>query len=95
MPQSIAAVSIGGHIALIGVLTGTGGQLPTAQLMARQARLQGLIVGSRRQQMEMVRAMEATRLHPVIDRSFGLLDIAKAFQHLEAGRHFGKVCIEF
>ena len=95
MPQSIAAVSIGGHIALIGVLTGTGGQLPTAQLMARQARLQGLIVGSRRQQMEMVRAMEATRIHPVIDRSFGLLDIAKAFHHLEAGRHFGKVCIEF
>ncbi len=51
LPQSIAAVAIGGHIALIGVLTGRAGEIPTAQLMAKQARLQGLIVGSRRHQM--------------------------------------------
>jgi hypothetical protein len=32
---------------LIGVLTGGAGDVPTAKLMAKQARLQGLIVGSR------------------------------------------------
>ena len=47
--QSIAAVAIGGHIALIGVLTGRAGEVATAQLMAKQARLHGLIVGSRKQ----------------------------------------------
>jgi NADPH:quinone reductase-like Zn-dependent oxidoreductase len=94
LPQSIRAVSINGHIALIGVLTGIGGEVPTALLMARQARLQGLIVGSRREQIEMVRALDATGLRPVIDRSFALTDMAEAFRHQEAGRHFGKICLD-
>jgi NADPH:quinone reductase-like Zn-dependent oxidoreductase len=50
LAHSITAVRVGGHIALIGVLTGRQGEIPTAVLMAKQARLQGLIVGSRRQQ---------------------------------------------
>lgn len=95
LPQSIRAVRIGGHIALIGVLTGQGGEVPTALLMARQARLQGLIVGSRREQQDFVRAIEATGLKPVIDRSYPLEDIAEAFRHQERGAHFGKICLAF
>ena len=34
LPQSIDAVKIGGHISLIGVLTGREGDIPTAKLMA-------------------------------------------------------------
>ena len=34
LAQSITAVAIGGHIALIGVLTGRAGEIPTAHLMA-------------------------------------------------------------
>lgn len=49
LTQSINAVSVGGHIALIGVLTGREGMIPTSLLMAKQAKLQGLIVGNRRQ----------------------------------------------
>ncbi|WP_043528183.1 zinc-dependent alcohol dehydrogenase family protein [Litchfieldella xinjiangensis] len=95
LPQSIDAVRIGGHISLIGVLTGRGGDIPTAKLMAKQARLQGLIVGSRTHQQEMVRGLESTGLRPVIDSTFGLDEIADAFRHEEAGRHFGKICLEF
>lgn len=95
LAQSIQAVRVGGHISLIGVLTGRGGEVPTAALMAKQARLQGLIVGSRRQQQELVRALEATAVRPVIDRSFALEEISDAFRHQEAGAHFGKICLEF
>lgn len=95
LPQSITAVRIGGHISLIGVLTGRSGEVPTALLMAKQARLQGLIVGNRRHQADLVRAIEATGFRPVIDRSFPLDGIADAFRHEEAGRHFGKICLEF
>ena len=66
LAQSIAAGRIGGHIALIGVLTGRAGEVPIALMMAKQVRLQGLIVGHRRHQADMVRAMEATGLRPVI-----------------------------
>jgi NADPH:quinone reductase-like Zn-dependent oxidoreductase len=62
--------------------------------MAKQQRLQGLIVGSRHNQIEMVRAMETTGLKPVVDSTFTLDDVAGAFRHEESGAHFGKICIE-
>ncbi|MDE1184806.1 NAD(P)-dependent alcohol dehydrogenase [Paraburkholderia sp.] len=93
LPQSITACKIGGHIALIGVLTGRGGQVPTAALMAKHQRLQGLIVGSRHEQLEMIRALETTGIKPVIDSTFELANLADAFRHEEAGAHFGKICV--
>jgi NADPH:quinone reductase-like Zn-dependent oxidoreductase len=95
LPQSIDAVSVGGNIMLIGVLTGYAGDVPTAALMAKQARLQGLIVGSRQQQMDMVKALEATGVRPVIDRRFDLTELADAFRYQASGAHFGKICLEF
>jgi NADPH:quinone reductase-like Zn-dependent oxidoreductase len=95
LPESIDAVRIGGHIALIGILTGQSGDIPTRKLMAKQARLQGLIVGSRTHQQEMIRAIEANGMHPILDRSFALDEIADAFRHEESGKHFGKICLEF
>ncbi|MEC8900616.1 MAG: NAD(P)-dependent alcohol dehydrogenase [Pseudomonadota bacterium] len=95
LPQSIDAVKIGGHISLIGVLTGREGDIPTAKLMPKQAKLQGLIVGSRRHQIEMIDAIEATNLKPIIDREFPLSEIAEAFRHQESDKHFGKICLTF
>jgi NADPH:quinone reductase-like Zn-dependent oxidoreductase len=93
--QSIDAVALGGHIALIGTVTGFGGEIPTAALMLRQARLQGLVVGSRRHQIDFVRALEAMNVRPVIDRSFHLHALADAFQHEASAEHFGKIVVEF
>ncbi|WP_144148365.1 zinc-dependent alcohol dehydrogenase family protein [Paraburkholderia sp. BCC1884] len=93
LPQSITACRIGGHIALIGVLTGRAGPVPTAALMARQQRLQGLIVGSRQEQLDMIRALEVTGIKPVIDSTFSLEKLADAFRHEESGAHFGKICV--
>jgi NADPH:quinone reductase-like Zn-dependent oxidoreductase len=61
----------------------------------RQQRLQGLIVGSRQHQKDFVRALDALSIRPVIDRSFGLEDIAAAFRFQQNGGHFGKVCLEY
>jgi NADPH:quinone reductase-like Zn-dependent oxidoreductase len=93
LPQSIEAVRVGGHISLIGVLTGRSGEIPTGILMRKQARLHGLIVGNRTQQQDYVRALEATGIRPVIDSVFVLEKIAEAFRHEESGRHFGKICL--
>jgi NADPH:quinone reductase-like Zn-dependent oxidoreductase len=93
--QSIQATRIGGHIALIGVLTGASGEVPTAALMARQQRLQGLIVGSRQHQLDMIRGLESTGVKPVIDACFSLDDIASAFKLQKEGGHFGKIVLEF
>ena len=93
--QSIQAVRVGGHISLIGIVTGYAGQIPTAALMIKQVRLQGLIVGSRHQQQQMIRALAATAVRPVIDRTFALEELAEAFRFQESGSHFGKICVEY
>lgn len=95
LAQSIQAVRVGGHIALIGVLTGRSGTVPTGLLMAKHARLQGLIVGNRRQQQDYVAALEQTGIHPVIDQYLPMQQLAQAFRLQEAGSHFGKIAVEW
>ncbi|MNF72495.1 Phthiocerol synthesis polyketide synthase type I PpsC [compost metagenome] len=95
LPQSIRACASGGHIALIGVLTGFSGSIPTVEMMRKQQTLQGLIVGSREQQQDMVRALENFNWRPVIDSSYPLEQIAEAFAHQQAAKHFGKICLHY
>lgn len=95
LPQSIRACAPGGHIALIGVLTGFSGSIPTVEMMRKQQTLRGLIVGSREQQQDMVRALENFSWRPVIDSSYPLEQIAEAFAHQKATKHFGKICLHY
>lgn len=94
LAQSMVAARIGGHIAVVGILSGMTGTLPLLSVLTRQLRLQGLVVGSRRHQIEMIRAIEATGLRPIIDRHFPLEELVEAFRYQETNRHFGKICLD-
>ena len=94
LPQSIAAIRVGGHISLIGVLAGFSGEVPTAALFSKNAELKGITVGSRAQQVDMITAIEATGIEPIIDSTFPLEGLADAFRHQASQKHFGKICIE-
>ncbi|MES1939442.1 alcohol dehydrogenase zinc-binding domain-containing protein [Salinisphaera sp. T5B8] len=91
LAQSIAACRMGGHISLIGVLTGLAGEVPTAAFFYSNLNMTGITVGSRAQQQDMVRAIEASGIEPVIDRCFALDELADAFRYQESGQHFGKI----
>ncbi len=93
MAQSINACRPGGHISLNGVLTGVSGEVPTAALFSRNITLSGITVGSRRQQEDMVAAIDATGFRPVIDSRFPLDQIAAAFAHQASQQHFGKIVL--
>lgn len=94
LAQSIVAARIGGHISMIGILTGIKGEVPTLAMMAKQIRLNGIIVGSRAHQLDMIRGLEATGIKPVIDKTFPLESLADAFHYEEQAQHFGKICVE-
>lgn len=95
MGQSFAAVRSGGHVAIIGAVGGFDiDTIPFAILQAKRLRVQGVTVGSRRDQTDMVRGIAAAGIRPVLDRSFALADLAEAFRHLDSGRHFGKIVID-
>jgi len=94
LTQSITACRTGGHIALIGVLTGVAAEVEIPALFSNQIRISGISIGSRADQEDMIRAITVNRLKPVIDRCFLLQEIVAAFKYFESQKHFGKVCLE-
>jgi NADPH:quinone reductase-like Zn-dependent oxidoreductase len=95
LPQSVRAIAMGGHISMIGVLTGIQGEVPTAELFQKNATISGITVCSRASQQDMVKAINTTGIRPVIDRTFGLEELAEAFRLQESQQHFGKICLSF
>lgn len=92
--QSLSTVAPGGQVALIGVLTGF--DAPDASLfplVARNARLDGIYVGSRDDFEALNAFLTKHRITPVIDRVFAFAEAPVAFEHLRSGAHFGKVVI--
>ena len=94
LDQSMMSTRVGGHVALIGVLTGFAGPVQTALLMAKNLRVQGLTVGSRAQQLAMIAGIEANGIKPVISDHFQLANLADAFRHQAANKHFGKIAVD-
>ncbi|MFN0030302.1 MAG: zinc-dependent alcohol dehydrogenase family protein [Acidimicrobiales bacterium] len=92
--QSIAATRYGGQIALIGMLSGMAGEMNPRSLVARSVDLRGIYVGSREMFADMVAAIDANGLDPIIDRSFAFEDAAAAYVYLRSQAHIGKVVIE-
>jgi len=92
LPLSTRAIKLGGYIALIGVLTGAGEFNPIPLLM-KNLRLQGIFVGSVAMFESMLKAIEASRLRPVIDRVFPFEQAVEALKYLESGAHLGKIVI--
>lgn len=94
LEQSMEAARVGGHVSVIGILTGVAGSLQVVPALVKQLRLQGVLVGSRRHQMDMVRAIDANGMKPVVDSRYPLDALVEAFRHQESNRHFGKICLE-
>jgi NADPH:quinone reductase-like Zn-dependent oxidoreductase len=93
--ESMKAVRIGGHIAIIGVVAGGGEPFNPAALIGNSAKLQGLSVGSRDMFEAMCRAIELHRIEPVVDKVFAWVDAKAAFAAMAGGEHFGKIVLEF
>lgn len=94
LQKSLNAVRVGGHIAVIGALSGAGEVNPVSILM-KSVRLQGIFVGSRQmfEQMNMM-LCQHTYLKPVIDKTFEFDEVQEAFKYMESAAHFGKIVIK-
>jgi NADPH:quinone reductase-like Zn-dependent oxidoreductase len=92
LPKSVRAARFGGHIALIGNLTGRGG-VDIVPIFMKGLRVNGIFVGSRAMFEDMNRAIAQAEMHPVIDRVFGFEEAQAALRYMESGAHFGKIVI--
>jgi NADPH:quinone reductase-like Zn-dependent oxidoreductase len=92
LTKSLRAARLGGRIALIGVLAGTGDVNPMPIIM-KSIQVRGVFVGSREMFEHMNRAIELHRLVPVVDRVFKFEELPAALRYMESGAHFGKIVV--
>jgi NADPH:quinone reductase-like Zn-dependent oxidoreductase len=91
--QSIKALRYGGTMSLLGILAGTQGPIDTYSIFHKQIRVHGVYVGSVAMFEDFVRALEASKIEPIIDQVFPFAEARAAYEHLASGKHFGKVVI--
>lgn len=95
LQKSLKAVKMGGHIALIGALSGgAGGDISPVSVFMKSVKLHGIFVGSR-QMFEHMNQMLCLHHHlkPVIDKIFEFDEARDALKYMESGSHFGKIVV--
>ncbi len=93
LDQSLKSTMHAGHVSVIGVLSGSQGDLSPRLILMKNIRVQGIFVGSREMFENMNRAIDVHKMKPVIDKVFAFEDAIEACQWQESGSHFGKVVI--
>jgi NADPH:quinone reductase-like Zn-dependent oxidoreductase len=93
-PKSLNAVRMGGHIAVIGALTGAQGDISPVPILMKSIKLHGIFVGSR-QMFEQMNLFLCQHYHlkPVIDRTFEFGEAREALEHMKSATHFGKIVV--
>ncbi|HET6471769.1 MAG TPA: NAD(P)-dependent alcohol dehydrogenase [Pseudomonadales bacterium] len=95
LAQALQCTRVGGAIVVIGVLSGFSSAIPLPLLFSNNLRLIGISVGSRAQFADMLAHIEAKKLKPVIDKTFGFAQVPEALTTMQSGKFFGKLCIRF
>jgi NADPH:quinone reductase-like Zn-dependent oxidoreductase len=92
LPRSLGAIRMGGIIAQIGVLAGVAEALPLALILHKQARIQGIYVGSRKDFEEMNKAITLSGLHPIAE-IYPWSQAREVMVRMEQAAHFGKLVL--
>jgi len=93
LSKALEALAAGGHIALIGGLSGYGSDLPTNALMWINATASGIYVGSREDFEAMNAFISEHEVRPLIDRVFEFDRAQDAFDYMRDGSFIGKIVI--
>ncbi|KAJ5300872.1 Elongation factor G [Penicillium atrosanguineum] len=97
LAQSFKAIKYEGLISVIGFIgDGTGQDQPTIlDALSNICTVRGVYVGSKELMQDMIRAIEANDIHPVVDEKVFTLDqTRKAYEHMWGQNHFGKLTIK-
>jgi NADPH:quinone reductase-like Zn-dependent oxidoreductase len=93
LAKSFKAVAFEGQIALIGLVAGSQGDTNPLTMMMKGANLQGIYVGTTKMFEDMNRAINQSKIKPVIDRIFTFDQAAEAYRHQTTGNFIGKLVI--
>ena len=92
LARSLRAIRPGGTIAQVGVLTQSADPFPIPLILHKTARIHGIYVGSRRDFLEMNRAIALAELRPV-GEEFDWRQAREALERMQEASHFGKLVL--
>jgi len=93
LPRALQALGFGGHVAIIGGLSGFASDVPVGTLMGLNATASGIYVGSRADFEALNAFLSEHKIKPIVDKVFELEDAPAAFAAMDSGDFFGKVVI--
>lgn len=94
LDNAVRLVRPGGTVAVIGVLAGPKAEVTLPLVVMRQVALQGVTCGSLEDFRDMMAAVAAARLKPVISAVFPFARAREAFGAMRDGGHFGKIVVD-
>jgi len=93
LPRALETLAYGGHVALIGGLSGYGSDLPTDSLMWINATASGVYVGSREDFEAMNAFISQHQVRPPIDRVFDFEQAPQAYEYMRSADFIGKIVV--
>ena len=104
LARNLAALAVRGSIVQVGLLGAGEATVPLQRLMSKRARLVGTVLRSRpleekialsrRFEAEILPLFESGRLRPVIDRRYGMEEVAEAHTYMQSNANFGKILLD-
>jgi NADPH:quinone reductase-like Zn-dependent oxidoreductase len=93
LPTSLRALRDGGHLTVVGLLSGRPPAREPGAPVERGIRVDAVYVGSVRHQEAFCELVARTGLRPVVDRVFPFEQARQAFEALRRADHFGKLVV--
>jgi NADPH:quinone reductase-like Zn-dependent oxidoreductase len=92
LTRSLKSIRPGGTVAQVGVLATSSEPFPIPVILHKMARIHGIYVGSRRDFVEMNRAVALTQLRPA-GEEFDWSQAREVLERMEEASHFGKLVL--
>jgi NADPH:quinone reductase-like Zn-dependent oxidoreductase len=95
LAHSLGAAATNGRVVVIAAGPAPDAPLPNyGAIIGKNLTIRGIAEGSRAMLADLLETIAASKIQPVIDRSFGFDQAAEAYAHLASGSHVGKVVIK-
>ena len=104
LARNLAALAVRGSIVQVGLLGAGEATVPLGRLMSKRARLVGTVLRARpleekialskRFATEILPLFESGRLRTVIDRRYGIDEVARAHAYMQSNANFGKILLD-
>jgi NADPH:quinone reductase-like Zn-dependent oxidoreductase len=91
--KSLRSLAHGGRLVTCGATAGWAPDEDLDLLISKQLKIYGSTLGSREDFRQLLKFLEISKIHPIIDRKFALKEARDAQQRMEEVRQFGKIVL--